>query len=139
MPGARCARSRAWCVVNTRVSHHGHTENTRHSPRNGFNGFLRALLGDRAFLPPSSANISFRELDASVGASGPHDFSVRFNTVRYRRFHVHRILPRVRDDREPPLCGPGRLEYAGDLGFRKIRIFSEGGWTARAAKHSARQ
>ena len=25
MPGARCARSRAWCVVNTRVSHHGHT------------------------------------------------------------------------------------------------------------------
>jgi hypothetical protein len=40
-------------VVNTRVSHHGHTENTRHSPRNGFNGFLRALLGDRAFLPPS--------------------------------------------------------------------------------------
>src|SRR3979409_143551 len=38
MPGARCARSRAWCVVNTRVSHHGHTGNTRHSPRNGFNG-----------------------------------------------------------------------------------------------------
>jgi hypothetical protein len=54
MPGAWCARSRAWWVVNTRVSHHGHTGNTRHSPRNGFNGFLRALLGDRAFLPPSS-------------------------------------------------------------------------------------
>jgi hypothetical protein len=45
----------------------------------------------------------FRELDASVGASGPHDFSVRFSTVRHRRFHVHRILTRVRDDREPPL------------------------------------
>jgi hypothetical protein len=54
MPGARCARSRAWCVENTRVSHHGHTGITRHSPRNGFNGFLRALPGDRAFLPPSS-------------------------------------------------------------------------------------
>src|ERR1700688_3290287 len=26
---------------------------TQHSPRNGFNGFLRALPGDRAFLPPS--------------------------------------------------------------------------------------
>ena len=25
MPGARCARSRACSVVNTRVSHHGHT------------------------------------------------------------------------------------------------------------------
>src|ERR1035437_1758436 len=35
MPGARCARSRAWCVGSTRVSHHGHTGITRHSPRNG--------------------------------------------------------------------------------------------------------
>ena len=47
MPGARCARSRACRVENTRVSHHGHTGITRHSPRNGFNGFLRALPGDR--------------------------------------------------------------------------------------------
>ena len=43
-------------VENTRVSHHGHTGNARHSPRNGFNGFLRALLGDRAFLSPSLAS-----------------------------------------------------------------------------------
>src|SRR3979409_1515528 len=35
MPGAQCARSRACSVVNTRVSHHGHTGITRHSPRNG--------------------------------------------------------------------------------------------------------
>ena len=53
MPGARSARSRAWCVVITRVSHRGHAENTRHSLRNGFNGFLRALPGDRACLSPS--------------------------------------------------------------------------------------
>jgi hypothetical protein len=32
-------------------------EITRHSPRNGFNGFLRALPGDRALLPPSSAEL----------------------------------------------------------------------------------
>src|ERR1700735_432971 len=31
MPGARCTRSRAWWVVNTRVSHHGRTGITRHS------------------------------------------------------------------------------------------------------------
>jgi hypothetical protein len=31
-------------------SHHGHAENTRHSPRNGFNGFLRALPGESGFL-----------------------------------------------------------------------------------------
>src|SRR5205814_6068323 len=57
-------------------SHHGHTGDTRHSPRNGFNGFLRALPGDRACLPPSLTE-SLRQLDASVGASGPHDFAVR--------------------------------------------------------------
>src|ERR1700692_159376 len=65
MPGARSARSRAWCVVNTRVSHHGHAGNTRHSPRNGFNGFLRALPGDRALLPPSSAENSANLTPAS--------------------------------------------------------------------------
>jgi hypothetical protein len=68
------------CVRNKKAhkhSHHGHTGNTRHSPRNGFNGFLRALLGDRACLPPSSAKVASRQLDASVGASGPHDFAVR--------------------------------------------------------------
>jgi hypothetical protein len=58
-------------------SHHGHTGFTRHSPRNGFNGLYRALPGDRAFLPPSSADIAFRRLDTSVGVSGPHDFAVR--------------------------------------------------------------
>jgi hypothetical protein len=31
MPGARCTRSRAWCVEGTRVSHHGRTGITRHS------------------------------------------------------------------------------------------------------------
>jgi hypothetical protein len=55
MPGARSARGRACSVVNMRVSHHGHTGITRHSPRNGFNGFFRALPGDRALLSPSLA------------------------------------------------------------------------------------
>ena len=48
MPGARCARSRACSVVNTRVSHHGFTGITRHSLRNGFNGFLRALVSAKS-------------------------------------------------------------------------------------------
>src|SRR6266849_4047109 len=61
-------------------------EITRHSPRNGFNGFLRALPGDRACLSPSSADMArqnpvglahLRKLDAGVEASGPHDFAVR--------------------------------------------------------------
>src|SRR6202012_5597420 len=39
-------------------------------------GLLRALPGDRAFLPPSPSKRLLRELDASVGASGPHAFAV---------------------------------------------------------------
>ena len=82
MPGAQCARSRVCSVESTRVSHHGHTGNTRHSPRNGFNGFLRALPGDRACLSPSLAGHC--QLDAGVEASGPHDFAVRCSAVRLR-------------------------------------------------------
>src|SRR5579872_4620057 len=42
----------------------------------GFNGFLRALPGDRAFLSPSPADHLCR-LDISVEMPGPHDFAVR--------------------------------------------------------------
>src|SRR6195256_3600188 len=91
MPAAPAAPCALVVVERTRV-----TTSTPESPgvpaRNGFNGFLRALPGDRALLPPSSADmwlvrarlgrLAFRELDASVGASGPHDFAVRSNISR---------------------------------------------------------
>jgi hypothetical protein len=59
---------------STGVSNQGHTAIVRHSLRDGFNGLLRALLGDRAFLPPSPAG---HELSTSVGAPRPHGFAVR--------------------------------------------------------------
>ena len=49
-----------------------------------------------------------RKLDAGVEASGPHDFVVRISAIRQERIRVHRIPPRVRDDRVSPLCGTGR-------------------------------
>jgi hypothetical protein len=64
-------------IENTQVSHHRFTGRFRPSPRNGFNGFLRALLGDRLFCHHRSTGHSAK-LDASIGASGPHDFTVRF-------------------------------------------------------------
>jgi len=70
----------------------GGAGNTRHSPRNGFNGFLRALPGDRAFLPPSPVKISSHQLDASVGATGPHGFAVRkISALVSSATRVHRI------------------------------------------------
>jgi hypothetical protein len=35
--------------------------------------------------------LASQELDASVGASGPHDFAVRFGAIRQERRRVHRI------------------------------------------------
>src|SRR5450631_1464687 len=90
MPNAPAVSCAIVVIERTRV-----TTSTPESPgipaRNGFNGFLRALPGDRACLPPSPADVfclspvgptQLRKLDASVGASGPHDFAVRSNIVR---------------------------------------------------------
>ena len=48
-----------------------------------------------------------RGFDASIGASGPHDFAVRLSAVRQKRLRVHRIPLHVRDDRETPLVWDG--------------------------------
>ena len=72
-------------------------------------GLYRALPGEPGFLATvAPEKLASQELDASVGASGPHAFSVRLSAVRQKRIRVHRILSRVRDDLEPPLCGTGR-------------------------------
>src|SRR5215213_11195941 len=70
------AVSRAKWVESTRGRHRGFTGLTRHSRTRWFYGFLRDLPGDRAWLSPSPA-VCLRKLDASVEASGPHDFAVR--------------------------------------------------------------
>jgi hypothetical protein len=57
-PGAQCTRSIA--CENKKAHdrrHHRFTGIPRPSLRNGFNGLYRALPGDRAFLPPSLAEL----------------------------------------------------------------------------------
>jgi hypothetical protein len=80
--GCPRTRSRVRKVESTRVSHHGYAGTPGIPARNGFNGFLRTLPGDRAFLSSSSAKTCFRKLDAGVEASGPHDFTVRIRRAR---------------------------------------------------------
>ncbi len=78
-------------------------------PAQWFYGLCRTLPGDRAFLSPSPAEIASRKLDASVEASGPHDFAVRTQSALVRSAACgHRIQPRVRDDRDTPLKWGGR-------------------------------
>jgi hypothetical protein len=98
-PAAACAK-----VVSTRVSHHGRTGTPSIPARDGVNGFLRALPGDRALLSPSPADNS-ANLTPTIEAPGPHDFAVRKlarSSVAPSASIASR--PYVRDDRETPLC-----------------------------------
>src|SRR5260221_1304258 len=153
-------------VERTRV-----TTSTPESPgipaRNGFNSLCRALPGDRALLPPSSADrfclspvgpTQLRELDTSVGASGPHDFAVRSNISRQHagdRSQVFRpalrshcaqnaaastaSLPYVCDDHDTPLLWGGMREVLEMIwGVRKQKYFCKRDWTTQISlrKHN---
>jgi hypothetical protein len=150
------AVSCALCIGRTHTSNNEYTRNTRHSRTQWFYGLCRALPGDRALLPPSPADMfclspvgptQLRELDASVGASGPHDFAVRNNISRQRavdRSQAHHLpcdpiarktlprpphpAPNVRDDRETPLLvGRDGRSCRCDLGGTKTEIFLQTG------------
>ena len=115
-------RPRAQSVESTRVSHHGHA---------GSPGIPRAMVLTVSFaLSPATGlvchrrpqetckKLASRELDASVGASGPHDFAVR-NVALSSLAPPASIasLPYVRDDRETPLCvGRDGVGCRSDLG-----------------------
>src|SRR5258708_8177519 len=105
MSGARCAGSRVCSVVSTRVSHHGHTGITRHSPRNGFNGCF--------VLPPSSLRSLL--LKNLTSASGCQDHttlpSASPRSRLWRRLRPpHPALTSVTIAKRPSL-GAGRLEF----------------------------
>jgi hypothetical protein len=79
------------CSGRTHTRYNEHTGITRRSRTQWLYDLFRALLGDRAGLPPSSADrfclspvgpTQLRKLDASIGASEPHDFVVRCNVSR---------------------------------------------------------
>ena len=55
--------------------------------RQGFNGLFHALPGEPGLLSPSPVRLrsNRHQLDASVGASGPHDFAVREKRIRRLR------------------------------------------------------
>ncbi len=135
-PAASCAL----CIGRTHTSNNEYTGTPGIPARNGFNGLCRALPGDRALLPPSPRGYRFviarlgrqnsAKLDASVGASGPHDFAVRSNISRQRAVDRSQISrSALRSHRAPnaaastafhpafltimirPSCGVGRREF----------------------------
>jgi hypothetical protein len=125
-PIAACAMI---VVERTRVSQV--TPGTSGIPRAMVYGLFRALPGDRAFLPPSSLRSLL--LKNLMPASGHQDHTTSpsaSSAVRQERQRVHRIPPRIRDDRETPLR-LGRDEFALFLFLPsgKAEYFSARGWT----------
>jgi hypothetical protein len=134
MPGARCTRSRACSVESTRVSHHGRTGIPGIPARNGFNGFLRALPGDRACLPPSPVKLLFTNLTPASGrqdhTTSPSARSALVSSAAY----VHRIpCPTFVTIAKRPFV------WAGMAADREVicakweqKYFCEGGWTGKS-------
>jgi len=103
MPGAQCTRSLVcesggWNAHEYSQRVHRKTPGiptqwfTAYSALSPVIGFLATVAGGK-----------LHRLDASTEASGPHGFAVRIGAVRQERRRVHRIQPRVRDDRDTPL------------------------------------
>jgi hypothetical protein len=98
--------------------------------RAGFNGFLRALPGE----PGSLATVigamrkHRRQLDISVGMSGPHDFAVR-KIARSSAAHLSSSasLPASVTIAIRPLVGWDSANHGGDLGGTRSEIFFEKG------------
>jgi hypothetical protein len=109
-PDARCTRGLA-CNLHKRNAHEhtGSAEAIRHSLRNGFTAYSVLSPVNGLSCHRCAANKSATR-DASVAASEPHAFAVRFSAVRQGHISVHRISTHVRDDRERPSCRVRRAE-----------------------------
>ena len=123
-PAASCAK-----VESTRVSHHGHA---------GSPGIPRAMVLTVSFaLSPVTGlvchrrpqetckKLASRELDASVGASGPHDFAVRKISafVNAPPASTASRLTSVTIAKRPLCAGRDGEGYVGDLGQMGTEIF----------------
>src|ERR1700749_751048 len=72
--------------------HSGGTGYIRHSPRNGFNGFLRALPGDRALLSPSPLrSLLLKNLTPASGRQNHTTSPSASHAVRQKRIRAPRI------------------------------------------------
>ena len=117
------------CAICAKKNAHEHTGTggaSRPSLRNGFTAYFVLSPENGSFATVVSEKLRFSsELNASTATSGPHDFAVRIRAPTSCAISVHRIPPRVRDVREPPLSSG---ETGGDMrliwAVRKRNIFA---------------
>ena len=115
-------------------SHHRFSRIIRHSLRDGFNGVLRALPRNRAFLLLSPRGSQPRDLTSASGGQDHTLSLVRTSAARPARTDTS-IASRtnVRDDREAPLCGRDAARQPLISEKRKSNIFRPGAGQAKSA------
>jgi hypothetical protein len=134
MPGARCARSLA-CKNRKHASKspRSHRFHPAFPARLVLTGYFALSLVIGLVVTILAQCKALSRVNASVEASGPHDFAVRDMRIRLMRRRVHRILcPTFCDDRETSLAWArdGRgvlLIWAG----QKAKNFLGQDWTAQ--------
>jgi hypothetical protein len=136
MPDARGTRSRLCSKESTGVSNYRYAAINRHSLRHGFNGFLRALPGDRALLPPSFVDHPTNLAPASGRQN--HTTSPSAHTPLVAQsiapgdVRPSHPAPNVRDDREPPLLWVrDGVRKPLIWGQSKAKYFSRANWTTQ--------
>src|ERR1700680_327555 len=102
-PIASCAMV---VVERTRVSQV--TPESPGIPRAMVYGLYRALPGEPGFLATVASGIASTDLTPASGRQDHTSSPSASAPFVFQRPRVHRILSRVRDDLEPPLCGTGR-------------------------------
>src|ERR1700682_1373766 len=99
------AVSCAMCTKRCAHEHTGSAEAIRHSLRNGFTAYsvLSPVIGFLATVISGT----YRQLDASTEASGPHVFAVRVSTVRRGTSASAATRPSFVTTADAPLVGTG--------------------------------
>ena len=83
----------------------------------------------------SATRTAQSEKTPATGASGPHDFTVRYlPRSSIRDIRVHRISTRVRDDREAPLDRARRADHTLSCSTDKPKFFRRWVLTRRATQ-----
>ena len=112
---------------STRVSHHGHTGTTRHSPRNGFTAY--SALSSVTTLFDTVACASYRRLDANDWGRRNHTTSPYASRPRSSR-----ALPASTASRPAfvtcarPSIGTGPNRYSADLPRRQAKFLKFRNW-----------
>ena len=122
------AVSRAKCASKNAHEHTGSAEAVRPSLRSGLRLTSSSPRRSGFFVTVAGGKVS-RRLDASVEASGPHDFAVRISTFRQACFSVHRIPcpTSVTIAKRPSRVGRDGRVYRSDLGIARTEMFLQFG------------